>query len=108
MVEADLQRIEQTLGVVLPHAYKEVLLAYPFDSKEYVALDALVDDPDLIIEFNQHLTFDPTLSRSEQPNATWWNRFVDWFTSSQKKNQQLQARVEATVGESILHWIRQE
>ena len=55
MTQSDVSRIEQELGVQIPHAYATLLREYPFPEDSYVAESYLWNDPEFLIDSNTNL-----------------------------------------------------
>lgn len=69
MTAADLDRIEKSLGVVLPARYRATMLAYPFQPDHEAALGCMPDDADFVLEQNN-------AARPGPPHGRWPTEFV--------------------------------
>jgi hypothetical protein len=63
MTESDISKIESTLNVSLPEFYRTSMLSYPFLVDSFAAEFLLQNDPEPILECNQHPGDYPGISK---------------------------------------------
>ena len=77
MTQSDVSRIEQELGVQIPHAYATLLREYPFPEDSYVAESYLWNDPEFLIDSNTNL--DSIIGNAKSSVCSTGPHVSDWI-----------------------------